>query len=130
MPPRVAIFLAVGTAALSIGQAWAMESDRARWVRHLIVWASASFLLVRLARWVFEWRPQEVQSGPMPLTLAVLAALTTAVALGSGAWREVARVEPWPDRVLRLSGVHFAVLFFGGAVGLLIVALVAVSEIR
>jgi hypothetical protein len=99
-------------------------------MRHLIVWALASFLLMRLARWVFEWRPQDVQSGPMPLTLAILAALTTAVALGIGARREVASVDPWPGRVLRLSRVHFAVLFFGGAVGLLIVVLVAASQIR
>ncbi len=130
MPPRVAIFLAVGTAALSLGQAWALDSERARWVRHLIVWALASLLLVRLARWVFEWRAEDVQSGPMPLTLAVLAALTTGAALGLGAWREGARVEPWGGRVRRLSGVHFAVLFFGSAVSLLIVALVGVSQIH
>ncbi len=130
MPPRVAIFLAVGTAALSIGQAWALDAERARWVRHLIVWALASFLLTRLARWVFEWRPGDVQYGPMPPTLLTLAALIAAVALVIGAWRAGASVEPWRDRVVRLSRVHFAVLFFGGAVGLLIVVLVGVSQIH
>ena len=71
-----------------------------------------------------------MQSGPLPTTLAVLAALTTAVALGLGAWREGASVDPWRDRVLRLSGVHFAVLFFGGAVGLLVIVIVGMGQIR
>jgi hypothetical protein len=130
MPPRIAIFLAVGTAALSVGQAWAMDSERARLLRHLIVWIFTSFLLTRLARWVFEWRAEDVQSGPMPPTLAVLAAFITAIALGIGAYRERARVDAWGDRVRRLSGVHFAVLFFGGAIGLLIVVVVGLSQVH
>ncbi len=130
MPPRVAIFLAVGTAALSIGQAWAMDAERARWIRHLMVWVLSSLLLARLARWVFEWRAEDVQSGPMPFTIAALAALISAIALGLGAWRAGASGEPWGERIRRLGGVHFAVLFFGGAVGLLVVVLVGVSQIR
>jgi hypothetical protein len=136
MPPRFAVALVVVTAVLSAGQAWAMGARRAGWVRYPIVWAVATAVLVQAARWAFEWRAQDVRGGPVASTLGVIAALTTALALGIAAWLagrdrdDPLTSVPWHERVLSLAGVHGVVLFVAGGVGLVILVLVMVGQIH
>jgi len=74
-----------------------------------------------------------MRDGPLPLTLATLAAALPALALWAGAVQTRSKklaFRPWPHRFVALARVHATVLFVGSLVAYWIVAFVWLSQIH
>jgi hypothetical protein len=113
------VLLLGATVALSIAQAWAITGER-RLLRHLLVWVIATATVPS----VYTWQGG-IWNMPMPAALLGLGtpAALFGVALGMGARRARAKglaAQPWAKRVVGLTGAHLGVVFFGGALVLVV----------
>jgi hypothetical protein len=123
------VLLLGATIALSIGQAWAITGKR-RLLRHLLVWVLATATVPSLYTWlggVWNW----------PIPAAVLALGTPATLFGAalavGARRDRVKGlagKPWAQRVLGLTGAHLIIVFFGGALAVVIGLFAVLSQIH
>jgi hypothetical protein len=133
-PLGISIFLAFSTGVLSLGQAWVLGGSALRWPRFLIALLGGAALLAWAGGLVLE-----VGSGSgaarddMRRALFIAGLVIAAIAFGIGAFRRGAQAALEPSligRIRLLYGTHFAVVFFGSSVALLIIVLVGLSHIH
>jgi hypothetical protein len=133
-PLGISIFLAFSTGVLSVGQAWVLGSPTHRWPRYLIALLGAAALLAWAGGLVLEvGTGQGAARDDVRRALFIAGLVIGALAFWIGALRRGARAaleQSVIGRIRMLYGTHFAVVFFGSAVALLVIVMVGLSHIH
>jgi hypothetical protein len=130
----ISLFLALSAGTLSLSQAWVLGHVTERWPRYLVAWLGSSVVLAWAGGKVLD-----VGSGQgsvrheMRVALFALALVIAAAALWSGAYwggTQAARSKDFVGRMRAVAGPHFAVVFVGSSVGLLVLIVIGLSHIH
>lgn len=126
-------YVVLGSAALSLGQAWAESAAGWKRVRYVIAWAicTAALALPVFSTFVFPGEFASAHSN-VGWTALPLSALTTAAALGyvQRRWASVTHGVGFFKLATRLFPIHLEVLIILGAVDLFILGFVFVGNIH
>jgi hypothetical protein len=133
-PLGISLFLAFSTGVLSLGQAWVLGSPARRWPRYLIALLGGAALMAWAGGLVVDvGSGQGAVRDHVRLALFLSGLVIAALAFWVGGLRrgaQAAREESLKGRIGLLFGIHFAVVFFGSAVALLVIVLVTLSHIH
>jgi hypothetical protein len=133
-PLGISIYLAFATGVLSLSQAWVLGSPTLRWPRYLIALLASAALLAWGGGLVLDvGSGQGAARDDVRRALFISGLVIAALAFGIGALRRGAQAALEPSLIARiraLYGTHFAVVFFGSAVALLVIVLVGLSHIH
>jgi hypothetical protein len=133
-PLGISIFLALSTGVLSLSQAWVLGSLTLRWPRYLIALLASAALLAWGGGLVLDvGSGQGAARDDVRRALFISGLVIAAIAFGVGALRrgaQAAMEHGLTARIRALYGTHFAVVFFGSSVALLVIVLVGLSHIH
>jgi hypothetical protein len=131
-PLGISIYLAFATGVLSVSQAWVLGSLATRWARYLIALIGSALLLALAGGMVLDaWSGQGRTHDTMRVALFISGLVIAALGFWVGGLRRGARATQESTLMGRagvLYGTHFAVVFFGSAIALLVIALVGLSQ--
>jgi hypothetical protein len=125
----LAIMLALFTGILSGTQAWVLKGARPRFLRYAAAWIVCTVVIGFAGRY-FLWGTQPDRTGLGDMSVRVSAAIISALGLMVGAWR-VKDPEPeqsWRHVATELMGPHFAVVFFGSTIALVVIIFVLLGN--
>jgi hypothetical protein len=133
-PLGISIYLAFSTGALSLGQAWVLGSTALRLPRYLLALLGGAVLVGWAGGLVLDvGGGQGAARSDVRRALFIAGLVIAAIAFGIGALRRGAQAaleQSLLGRMRLLYGTHFAVVFFGSAVALLVIVLVGLSHIH
>jgi hypothetical protein len=133
-PLGISIYLAFATGVLSLSQAWVLGRPTLRWPRYLIALLASAALLAWGGSLVLDvGGGQGAARDDVRRALFISGLVIAAAAFGIGSLRRGAQAaleESLMARIRALYGTHFAVVFFGSAVALLVIVLVGLSHIH
>jgi hypothetical protein len=133
-PLGISLFLGFSTSVLSLGQAWVLGSSALRWPRYLIALLGGAAMLAWAGGLVLDvGTGQGAARDDVRRALFIAGLVIAAVAFGIGALRhgaQAAREERLLGRIGLLYGTHFAVVFFGSSIALLVIIMVGLSHIH
>jgi hypothetical protein len=133
-PLGISIFLAFSTRVLSLGQGWVLGGSALRWPRYLVALLGGAALLAWAGGLVLDvGSGQGAARDDVRLALFIAGLVIAAMAFLVGAIRKGAQAaleESLMGRIRMLYGTHFAVVFFGSSVALLVIVVVGLSHIH
>jgi hypothetical protein len=133
-PLGISIYLAFSTGVLSLSQAWILGSHTMRWPRYLIALIGSALLLAFAGGLILDaWNGQGAVAGAMRRALFIAGLVIAGVGFWIGALRrgaQAAQEQTLLGRMRVVYGTHFAVVFFGSAIALLVIVLVGLSNVR